>query len=845
MARHLNWQLAAEQRRAGGVVWETPETLTWSAWMSRLWQEARQRDLLPQDAPLLLRPLQVQALWRRVLEQDLPAATERTVTRVDAAWRQLVDWEIGRDELVRDRGETLPDVQRFGGWAQVFDRELLDRNWLTGSQLPGMLVRDGLAVRLCAGQTIELHGFLELTPAQKRLLNALRSGGVTVDRIAAPTQYSEVTALRHCDEEAGWLAAAEWAARAWRDDALATIGVVVPNLAAHNGEARRQFAQRFGQAAGLDDPVDWFGPESVIPSTLPPLAGALAIARLSALPADDGSLRRLLLTPRLAGGDAQRWARSALEAVSREHGGIDVPRLIQLARQVDKPWHAPHFAAALEQLTLLRETRLPDTPDGWAQHFGGACRLFGWPGDHPLDAESGAMVEAWRAALADLASLALVESRLGAFQAVQLLQQILDSQDAAAAQPPRAVHLLSIEEAYGMRFDRLWIGGATAQQWPQPSRSNPFLPLGMRRRMGLSAGTPDAVWQRAAEVGRGILTAAPDLVLAVPVLEQGAPAQPAELLDFPAAATLVPRHDPAQAAPLAMEALHDGAGPPVGEGFHGGSALIRAQSDCPFQAFARHRLGLSALPEASLGTSPAQRGTLVHRAAAAFWHAVRDSDTLAALDDAALAEAVARAVQRVLADPDLEWLFPTPVHRELEARRLARVLQRLVESERTRTPFVVEDHERSTRLSLGSLTMRLRLDRVDRVAGQTLVIDYKTGKWSLGKLTGERPSEPQLALYGLALREAAGVAVYQLRPDKTALIGVGELDGLDPAAKLEEGCADWDTLRERWAGRLTRLAEAFAAGDARVDPRPGSESPCRFCELPGLCRIQTVAQEQA
>jgi len=46
---------------------------------------------------------------------------------------------------------------------------------------------------------------------------------------------------------------------------------------------------------------------------------------------------------------------------------------------------------------------------------------------------------------------------------------------------------------------------------------------------------------------------------------------------------------------------------------------------------------------------------------------------------------------------------------------------------------------------------------------------------------------------------------------------------------------DWRSLNERWRENLERLAQAFVAGDAAVDPlAPGS---CTWCGLQPLCRI--------
>ena len=60
---------------------------------------------------------------------------------------------------------------------------------------------------------------------------------------------------------------------------------------------------------------------------------------------------------------------------------------------------------------------------------------------------------------------------------------------------------------------------------------------------------------------------------------------------------------------------------------------------------------------------------------------------------------------------------------------------------------------------------------------------------------------------------------------------------LEPG-KLED-VEDWDALMEDWRTKVSRLAEAFMAGEAAVDPRDiGKEqSACRYCEQKGLCRI--------
>ncbi len=50
---------------------------------------------------------------------------------------------------------------------------------------------------------------------------------------------------------------------------------------------------------------------------------------------------------------------------------------------------------------------------------------------------------------------------------------------------------------------------------------------------------------------------------------------------------------------------------------------------------------------------------------------------------------------------------------------------------------------------------------------------------------------------------------------------------------------DWPTLNERWRETLERLATAFVAGEARVDPL--APSTCTWCGLQSLCRVDMAA----
>jgi hypothetical protein len=54
--------------------------------------------------------------------------------------------------------------------------------------------------------------------------------------------------------------------------------------------------------------------------------------------------------------------------------------------------------------------------------------------------------------------------------------------------------------------------------------------------------------------------------------------------------------------------------------------------------------------------------------------------------------------------------------------------------------------------------------------------------------------------------------------------------------RLARHYADWAQLREGWQRELDALGRAFAAGEAKLDPKRG-EDTCAGCDQALLCRV--------
>jgi len=176
----------------------------------------------------------------------------------------------------------------------------------------------------------------------------------------------------------------------------------------------------------------------------------------------------------------------------------------------------------------------------------------------------------------------------------------------------------------------------------------------------------------------------------------------------------------------------------------------------------------------------------------------------------------------------------------LQKHRLRSVLQQWLEQELRRGPFAVSDVERKELVTVGPLTLEVRVDRVDTVAEGLFFVDYKTGadvdpkQWS-----GLRPDDPQLPLYTLLAEadELKGVAFARVRAGRDMKWhGYQAEEGILPPSRSKTNIRDLASLAAEWRDVLTQLAEDFAAGKAEVHPK-SFEINCTRCAQRLLCRI--------
>ncbi|MBZ5606988.1 MAG: PD-(D/E)XK nuclease family protein [Acidobacteriia bacterium] len=832
LARAFAREFHAYQRDPGRRLWRRPDILPLDAflereWRDRMWQGAS-------DGLALLTQWQEQMIWEQVIRASPAGSTllriPETARNAMEAWGLIQAYRLPVD----GRFEASEDWAAFAGWAREFEKRCQAERWLDHARLSDFVAR-----RVQNPETFRLSpGFDAPTPQQVALFHALGDPGV----IEAPRFEPVTTLYRFEDSTEEIQAAAVWSRGLLEENGETQIGIVVPGLERLRGKVERIFREVLDPAGMLADRERSFHVSLGPALDSYPLVHAALLAlefRLNgaALPAAGVLLR----SPFLEGAEAEWTRRGALDARLRHRGVWDV----SVSSLRDEATHCPILQRLLRRFEKTLE-RLPreQRASEWSGSFSELLEALGWPGERPLSSREYQVVEAWRGALSNLATLDLAEPSMNYDEALSSLRAIAAATLFQVENEGAPIQIMGMLEASGLSFDHLWIMGLHDEVLPLPANPNPFIPIVLQREYKLPHSSADGELEFARNLLNRLLAASPQVVLSYPASDGDHALAPSPLV--PGDWQSAPR-DSADSwiarmrSAASFEELIDDAAPPVVvETMQpGGAALFKDMAACPFRAFARHRLGAKPLEETTLGLSYKDRGNAVHKALQTIWNELGSQARLIELSSEELRELISRAVSQAVNR------LSGSIGRGLEQRRQEKLLGQWLEIEKTRAPFTVLKSEEERVVSIGGIEVNIRADRIDELAhGRDIILDYKTGQINAGMWDTDRPDEPQLPLYcATSVRPVAGAAFAVIRTGELGFRGLTENGVSLPAMKamqIDHAVAFQDQVTE-WRGVLEQLARNFRDGHAAVDPKPDA---CEHCGLWGLCRIREFQNDR-
>ena len=844
------------QRERGEHSWQSADVLSWRSWTHQLW---RSLLLSGSENRLLLNELQEQRLWMRALALNGLATGLRspeTLAGLAAdGWQRL--WAYRGESRMRSEAGLSGDSASFLRWAAGFQEMCRRERLITGAELASQLAESLKRKELrTEGRELCVVGFDRLTPAQEELTASWKAAGGAV---AGTTNHILVNGLvveAHTPVEE-LDACAQWVRELLERRPAARVGLIVADAAGERDRISSVLTEALApQLISIEQDSEWLPFEFSLGRALASQAmvrAALALLHwsLHALPLDRVS--SLLLSRHFSDGD--RAARAELDAALRHEARLrpemTIPELLQRS---GKDLRLARFSSVLRNMVAKANVFSSGSRSfaEWVGRVRGWLELAEWGGTSSVEYQ---LRERWERMLDTLATLDFAGETVAFAEVLRTLERLSREVVFAAESREAPVQVMDPLEAAGGRFDALWVLRSGEADWPPRTAAHPLLPWRLQRELGMP-GT-DAVRDRAAakQMTDRLAASADEVVFSYARKTAEGSTQRAaaavRMLGFAerSAAEGV-KSKPARRGDE-LERVKDSDQLPAlrGGAIRGGAALLKLQAACGFRAFAELRLRSTALAVREPGLNAMERGSAVHEALEIFWREVRSQERLLAMTEAeresTLTVAVEGGLRRARERSETSW---DAAYLDVQRIRLTRLLRDWLAIERARPAFEVMQQEETRRdVPVGPLRLSVRLDRVDLVGGEQVVLDYKTGAVTTAAWLGDRPDEPQVPLYALLASAAAedgpplgAVGFAEVRAGKgMKLRGFQSHAGLlsdRVTPQRMDGANEFEGQVEHWHEVLHRLAQEFADGDARVRPKSYPVT-CKHCEQRLLCRV--------
>lgn len=502
---------------------------------------------------------------------------------------------------------------------------------------------------------------------------------------------------------------------------------------------------------------------------------------------------------------------------------------------------------------LNQAVRRAQTPLEWAESLPELLTEAGWPGHRTLSSADYQTMQSWKKSVEAAGSLGFDGRRTSLHGFLDALGRIQEEILFAPESSETPILVAGPAESAGLTANAIWFLGADEDHWPAPGSAHPFLPLAVQREAGMPHTSAQLDAEVIEAVTRRLLCTAPEVHFSYAALNKDAEVRPSRiLLRLVGGPTPLSSPSPASETEVQTILFPDTSKIPFTQiSISGGAAVLTAQSNCPFRAFATARLAAKSWEAAQDGLTASQRGQLLHAVLHSIWSGPPRG--LSSLQDllriGERAEFVSKHVNEALHTEfhaELRARLPQR-YLELEAERMTRLITQWMDYEAARAEFSVESREVDRTISLAGITIRLRLDRLDRLNdGSVLVIDYKSGDVKPSTWELPRPEDVQLPLYaGFALdrdtEPLGGLVFAKIRPGQQEFVGrVADAKNtlrpeLKGTAALLKKPLEIEDL-EAWRACIEQLTADFVAGKADVDPKDAPKS-CEHCNLQSLCRI--------
>lgn len=831
-------------------------------------------------------------LWKKLIrESEITSpllSLENAAPNVLEAYRLITQWQISLSSLAAyqskiDIADYIDDYTAFLHWVKQYQHYCQQEKLTSFSELIQSILPLLEAGIVYLPKKIILLGFNNPPPLYQALFDILGNKS-SLQKLQwqgmQPTLYKQ----SYGDELSEINAAVKWSEAILRKDPNAKIGIISNDIHHQHSVFQSVLQATFDSTTQVESPY-FIASTSNFSKDYPLLLEIPELLKFNNEEIPAIELCHLLRSPLLYAQEEEN-SRAALELYLRNNSQRSVRSadLRTLLGNEEKDWHCPFLAQALMSCeTLRRQQKHSQNINAWADFFTKQLSLLAWPleqkeeemkqqAQHSVPQTNNFLIFCWYQILAEYKQLNFLYRSLTLSQALTVLKQLIQNFKYNENRQEAPIQISSSNDASGLRYTHLWFLGLSDLQWPLSKYNNPFIPTSLQRKLNLPESSPKLIHEAAVEtLSEFVSNTSQEVVLSYPRATANGELNPTPILLSLKTEIEIDHKNihsgSLQLHPLSLEisALAAKTEPieilqedscitlPDFTDIKGGISLITDQSECPFKAFAVHRLKAPELSEFTYGIPQKDIGTTLHLVLEQLWSNLKHQSTLSVLSDNELQQTI-----QISCEAGIEYLrkrhkyFMQTTYAELEKQRLIKLITKWIEQENLRDTFEVIAHEFQVQWQHADLKLNFKIDRVDKIKNGFALIDYKSGSVKADVSDEERPSNPQLLLYASALAQTnkfnpVNALLYaQVNIDSPSYHGVS-LDA-DTYPKTEyslqnkiAGDYSWNELKQHWQDVLSNIAQEFLDGYLAVDPK--SPKSCNYCHLSAFCRIQEQDQE--
>ncbi len=895
--QHLVADEFNRRKQADGLtVWPSAEVFTFSAWLSRLWRDyANQSEEI---VSVLLSGEQSRQIWERVISEKVRSQycegyeyllwhITTTANQVKNAYGQICSYGIDPDSYT---DHISIDVAHFRDWLQSYQHTLEKRGAIDHECLADHVGNAADKLLGTERPSIVFAGIDTWTPQLERLIESLERVDCAIEILDANTVPIDNQPQRFefdtTDEEIN--ACARWArVSVEANPEVHRIGIVTPNL--------REIGPRLSRALS-----DYLNPDALMEdrqtnklsfhitlggslNEVPIVVDAMNLLELIRPTVSIEVMTSIVMSDRIKGWDQESAGRAKLANEIYGVGGdrLSLDDLIDLENKlaVKQPDLCPELTKVLHKAKRKRSER-PERADyaSWGQFFMEWMEIFQSKkkGDRQFGVDEWQAYRSWVAIVQGLAELGFVESECTVETALaKLVRSVREAnvQPRAVRTPVQVGEYLSMA---GQTFTHLWMLGMNEKALPGSPRPTPFIPISVQKNCRIASSSAEELNKQVQRRFERIVSSAPHVVQSYARTDKGEHLQKSHLLRFPVRFSLEASEELASCRDYSSllaaeyrnsETFNDWKAPAVqlqGNVTSGGTSLLKDQSNCPFRAFAVHRLHLRQAPSLDVGVTRLARGLLMHAIAQSLYETYPTPEQLKALSESGdLSNVVSECVESVVETYNGERVrrfsreimgVEVSILSKLSEALVNFDMQRIADGQRplnsqvgqlSNATYKLWAAEHWTEIELSGMKLTLKIDRIDDCYGNLILIDYKTGACSLSDAGGKkpytyRPKDPQLAIYAVAMdqlkHKVRDIAYYQLKDGELSTSTWFEYTQsrakATPIDELLNSNSD-----ASWLAVLSQIASGYIAGDAVADPL-NSYDTCRYCHVKPVCRIK-------